>query len=207
MNMDIILLLLKELKIIIGVVLFSFLILSSTGCQPDNHINAQRSTSVNITQTDLWSTPYFTNTIASNVKGITNPKEQLLVLENELDELGKTHIRLIQIHLGIPVWGAEVNIHINPEGEIYFISQTTIADIQLNNTTPNISKKNVKQSLEKKFPNSKIKNLGLHVFRNNTNDILVYVLEKTLGLSRSFLLIDGNNGKVISEFQGNYSEH
>ena len=45
----------------------------------------------------------------------------------------RNHVRLRQIHKGIPIMGAQVLVHSNPEGQVTMVQNDTLQDIQLAN--------------------------------------------------------------------------
>ena len=52
---------------------------------------------------------------------LKQPQDELKCLSATTDDLGLTHVRFQQIYQGIPVWGAEVNVHLNRNNIIYLV--------------------------------------------------------------------------------------
>ncbi len=52
---------------------------------------------------------------------LENPEEELRLSSVQTDELGMTHVRLRQQYAGIPVWGAEMIVHLNPANQVYLM--------------------------------------------------------------------------------------
>lgn len=61
--------------------------------------------------------------------GVEDPARQFALLEQQEDSLGQTHLRFQQLHQGIPVYAANIVVHLNPDrsgrhltGQIFPIS-------------------------------------------------------------------------------------
>lgn len=69
---------------------------------------------------------------------LKNPQEEFSVRKMETNELGKTFIRLDQLHKGIPVWLSDVVIHLNDEGVATFNGRYHPTP-KLENVTPDLA--------------------------------------------------------------------
>ncbi|MFX1552599.1 MAG: M4 family metallopeptidase [Promethearchaeota archaeon] len=49
--------------------------------------------------------------------GMPNAEKELVFRERKVDSIGMIHIRLRQVHRGVPVYGAEVRVHYAPDGK------------------------------------------------------------------------------------------
>jgi vibriolysin len=49
--------------------------------------------------------------------GMPNAEKELVFRERSVDHIGMIHIKLHQVHQGIPVYGAEVRVHYAPDGK------------------------------------------------------------------------------------------
>lgn len=49
---------------------------------------------------------------------LADPDDELELAREERDELGRTHLRFRQRHLGVPVWPAELLVHLDPHGDV-----------------------------------------------------------------------------------------
>jgi Zn-dependent metalloprotease len=49
--------------------------------------------------------------------GMPNAQKELVFQERKVDHIGMIHIRLRQVHQGVPVYGAEVRVHYAPDGK------------------------------------------------------------------------------------------
>jgi Zn-dependent metalloprotease len=52
---------------------------------------------------------------------IKNPAQELTAASIDEDDLGFKHIRFQQVFSGIPVWAAEINVHLNRLNNIYLV--------------------------------------------------------------------------------------
>lgn len=50
------------------------------------------------------------------VMRIRSPREEFVVARSATDALGMVHVQLQQVYAGVPVWGAQVNVHFGPDG-------------------------------------------------------------------------------------------
>ncbi|MBX7136899.1 MAG: M4 family metallopeptidase [Oligoflexia bacterium] len=71
--------------------------------------------------------------------GLQAPVEQLDLPSTVVDELGFTHVRYRQLHRGILVIGAEVAVHLKPDGVVYFADSKTVDGLP-DQITPSISR-------------------------------------------------------------------
>lgn len=53
---------------------------------------------------------------------LENPDQELQIVEECYDELGKQHIKLQQVYQGVPVWGHDLVAHLTPDGSLYAIN-------------------------------------------------------------------------------------
>jgi Zn-dependent metalloprotease len=49
--------------------------------------------------------------------GMPNAEKELVFRERKVDHIGMIHIKLHQVHQGVPVYGAEVRVHYAPDGK------------------------------------------------------------------------------------------
>ncbi|MDQ5951347.1 MAG: hypothetical protein QG639_624, partial [Patescibacteria group bacterium] len=59
-----------------------------------------------------------------SVMGITNPATELIPSSSVTDQLGMSHIRYEQKHLGVPVFGGEMILHVSPYNEVTFATMS-----------------------------------------------------------------------------------
>lgn len=71
------------------------------------------------------------------VIGVTDPAAQLQVAQVIPDDIGMTHVRMNQMHQGLPVYGAQLIVHMNGQG-ITAVNGMFVPDVDVS-TTPAIS--------------------------------------------------------------------
>ena len=49
---------------------------------------------------------------------LDDPHSELVLIRRHTDELGRTHLRFRQQYQGLPVWPADVIVHLNPDGHV-----------------------------------------------------------------------------------------
>ena len=49
---------------------------------------------------------------------LDDPHAELVLVRRQTDELGRTHLRFRQQYQGVPVWPADVLVHLNPAGHV-----------------------------------------------------------------------------------------
>lgn len=69
---------------------------------------------------------------------INNPEAEFKFIKRQEDELKRCHLRYSQMHKGIPVWPAELIVHLDPEGDVDLMTGTSIPSPQKLVTTPSI---------------------------------------------------------------------
>lgn len=73
-----------------------------------------------------------------SVMGITNPATELIPSSSVTDQLGMSHIRYEQKHLGVSVFGGEMILHVSPYSEVTFVTMS-LADGLPSKVIPAIS--------------------------------------------------------------------
>ena len=63
--------------------------------------------------------------------GVNDPINQLQFQTEQTDGLGLTHVRYQQVHRGVPVFAAELNVHLNNVGEVQVINGVVLPDLTI----------------------------------------------------------------------------
>ncbi len=63
--------------------------------------------------------------------GLDDPARDLEVVGSRTDSLGLSHVEFRQVHLGVPVFGAELRLHFDRDGELVTVNGTIVPDIVL----------------------------------------------------------------------------
>lgn len=69
---------------------------------------------------------------------INDPEKEFKLVNSQVDHLNKTHIRLQQLHKGIPVYGSEIMLHSGAKG-IELFNGRYFPSSKLNNVIPSLS--------------------------------------------------------------------
>ncbi|MCC6411276.1 MAG: hypothetical protein IT270_06435, partial [Saprospiraceae bacterium] len=152
--------------------------------------------------------------------GIVQPAAEFVVKSVQTDEKGSSHVRLLQVYQGIPVYGAEVIAHRN-RGSFDMLNGRYFPTPQLSALTPSISAAQAVEAAKQHFGTDKVKNnwsaqelswIGggtpvtgslqvYHHGRNTREERLVWVVEGHFNLlKRAVYFIDALNGEVIHVF-------
>ncbi|WP_163971426.1 M4 family metallopeptidase [Oceanobacillus halotolerans] len=141
--------------------------------------------------------------------GIENAEENLDVKDVQTDELGMTHVRLIQTKDGIPVEGSEVIVHYNENDELVSVNGHHNPEIDSTtlDTTPDISK-------EKAIDLAKTAvNAPDQLDYEPTSELVIYPFQEehyvTFKVNLTFttdepgnwfVFVDANDGTVIDQY-------
>jgi len=74
--------------------------------------------------------------------GIATPNNEFTLIDATTDALGQQHVRMEQTYAGLPLWGRDLSVHIDPEGSVYLINgriEPTLTDATMGPTTPALS--------------------------------------------------------------------
>lgn len=152
--------------------------------------------------------------------GIVQPAAEFVVNSVKTEENGASHVRLLQVYQGIPVYGAELIAHRN-RGSFDMLNGRYYPTPQLSALTPNISAAQAVEAAKQHFGTDKVKNnwsaeelswIGggtpvsgslqvYHHARNTREERLVWVVEGHFNLlKRAVYFIDALSGEVIHSF-------
>ena len=152
--------------------------------------------------------------------GIAQPATEFVVKSVQTDETGGTHVRLMQLYQGIPVYGAEVIAH-RKRGSFDMLNGRYYPTPQLSAITPNISGAQAMDAAKQHFGIDKVKtnwtgqelswigggaplSASLQVYhhkRNTKDERLVWVVEGHFNLlKRAVYFVDALSGEVMHSF-------
>lgn len=75
----------------------------------------------------------------SSTIGIASAREELAVRDASVDDLGYQHFRFDQVYRGIPVWGRDVYVHANADGDVYLINGDLAPTLSASTSAPSIA--------------------------------------------------------------------
>jgi len=148
---------------------------------------------------------------------ISNPLAEFKVKNIESDEVGKTHIRLLQQYQGVPVWGSDVIVHLDEKGVESFNGRYE-ASPKLESVNPNINPAMALETVEadlKTFTKIEVlseraKELIHHedqlvelvIYPHQQKHLLAWKVAYFASLSdRWEYFVDAQTGKVLHKFQ------
>ena len=150
---------------------------------------------------------------------ITNPQNEFSLHSSLQDNLGMTHLKYMQTYYGIEVWGKEVIVHLDGQGNVvslngsYEPTPSTIIDVNGNldqsmaieNATSDLQAKNGIETLPSKFQNifgykGPIAKKIIWYDENNLGH-LVWNVEIRSGLAHDWIyFIDAGSGAVLNRY-------
>jgi len=153
--------------------------------------------------------------------GISNFSRDLKFIEVQADDIGIQHFKYDQIYQGIPVFGAQMSVHLNDDFSINSAGGSFLPNISVD-TKPTISKIQAetfaKQIAKEQFSFSdpSVNKIQLFIFNekifneNSTNDrsTLVWQAEVTEkdGFAKKILYVNAKTGTLVYSFEGNKNE-
>lgn len=67
---------------------------------------------------------------------LEDPNAELVLVQRYTDELGRTHLRFRQQYQGVPVWPADIIVHLSPEGHVDVVNGAFVPTPKELSTTP-----------------------------------------------------------------------
>lgn len=136
---------------------------------------------------------------------IAKPDEELKLTQYEQDTLGRRHLRYRQSFQGLPVWPAELNVHLDDKGNVDLLNGAFAATPRRLVTTPVVEAARAEKTAMEAVPDG----LGAGV---NTPELFIYTFENRharlawrveVKVSPAFdwlVIIDALNGAVLEAF-------
>lgn len=146
-----------------------------------------------------------------NLMGIENPKKEFKEKSLSVsEEYGTKHYKLQQYYNGIPVYGSELIVHTDLNGNTTCLTGGYIK-ISVS-TTPKISETDAINSVKKEKNKNEIKSDGLYIYHSNSNkQYLVYSINVGENFGDDFIatetiFVSALDGKVVGSFSNIRSE-
>ncbi len=149
------------------------------------------------------------------VFGVTSPQTQLRLGKAVTDRLQNTHTTFEQIHDGVPVFGAQLRVHTDPQGRVTAVNGTFVPNIKVSvvpTITPAAAGSIAMQAVQKqKQPATPLRIAAndLFVFRTNLarrvpgENHLIRRVEVTNDVDvREFVMVDAHNGRIVDQVTG-----
>jgi Zn-dependent metalloprotease len=141
---------------------------------------------------------------------ITRPDEELVLVRYQEDELKRRHLRYQQKYKGIPLWPAEVNVHLDANGNVdVFNSSHTPTPSKLvtkpvvtSQTAMDLARKAIKGG-----DGARVSEPELIVFADGGNSRLAWKMLLSVALDAYWLVvIDAHRGTVLTAYNQVYTD-
>ena len=136
---------------------------------------------------------------------LTDPANELQVHSVKTDDLGLTHVRLQQTFLNVPVWAAELIVHLNADAQVYLVQGRYISTPHHLSTEPGLTQQTALQRAVDHLGQSLAKCLTcqaeLVVFAvEGKAPRLAYRVPVLLSLAEGWeMMIDAQTGEVLQK--------
>ena len=136
---------------------------------------------------------------------LTNPDNELRVKSVNEDYIGYKHIRFSQKFKEIPVWAAEINVHLNKENQVYLVQGRYIPTPEKIDISPVLNEKEIKRiaadDLKVPEPDDSHWHSEIIIFFAADYDArLAYRVVATISATKGWsLIIDAAAGDVIEK--------
>jgi len=146
---------------------------------------------------------------AKELLDIQNAEKEYKVVSVEKDELGMSHVKFAQMHLDVPVYGAEIIFHFDDRQQ--FLNGRSVSTPELMSVEPAIDESIAKERAVSDIGGiTKIENdkYNLFDFERHTSELVIYngvlayhnTIYKNL-VDRWEYMIDANTGEVIKKYE------
>ena len=135
--------------------------------------------------------------------GIRNAPEEFRLRQVVHDTLGQTHVRLDQVHQGVPVFGQQLIVHFDPDGAPRSITGEYLSGITVS-TQPTISGDEARTLARQRFPGplDNTPAVELVLYPQDPNVRLVYrvVLNDDREPRRIMVFVDAITGDIVHSY-------
>ncbi|HEY1404243.1 MAG TPA: M4 family metallopeptidase, partial [Pyrinomonadaceae bacterium] len=149
------------------------------------------------------------NVIAARVsqRGI-NGKNDLKVTRASFDEGQKTHTRFQQTHRGVPVFGGEAIVHLNPDDSVFAVTDDLVESVQVDTApyrTPDEAVRTAISDLGCETCLTSPPATDMQILRHEGNDYLTYRVQLwredgTHDTSMPIYFVDAKTGNVVWQY-------
>lgn len=141
----------------------------------------------------------------SGLLRISDTDKELELNRHWTDDLGRTHLRYSQNHMGIPVWPAELNVHLDEEGNVDLVNGAYVATPRRLVHKPVVSLDRAETIAANHIP-------GSELAENLTGELIVYAPGSSANrlswkvrvlvnqASDWIVIVDALNGKILTAF-------
>ena len=136
---------------------------------------------------------------------LDDPHAELTLTRRHTDELGRTHLRFQQQYQGVPVWPADVIVHLNPEGHVDVMNGVFVPTPKKLGTVPVLDAADAAEYARTGLPDgaeAEVSASELIIYApGDTPPRLAWKLELAIDLtSRWLVVIDAVNGAELTAY-------
>lgn len=136
---------------------------------------------------------------------IAEPSQEFVLIRHQIDKLGLTHLRYQQKFLGIPVWPAQANVHLDAEGNVELFEGAYIPTPTRLSIIPQVKAEEARQKAQQAVPNAasaKVSEAELIVYAlDDSKPRLAWKIEVAVSAAQNWLVaVDALDGSIITAF-------
>ena len=136
---------------------------------------------------------------------LDDPNAELVLVRRHTDELDRTHLRFRQQYQGVPVWPADIIIHLNPAGQVDLMNGAFVPTPKNLSTTPTLDEATAVEYARTGLTDgdkAEVTSSELIIYApGDTPPRLAWKLELALGLTARWLVvIDAVNGDELTAY-------
>lgn len=133
---------------------------------------------------------------------LENPDQELTVTREDIDHLGKRHVRLTQTHAGIPLWGYEVVVHLERDNSVYMVNGHTAPTPTGVDVKPVLTANQATQQATRHMKLTRAAKTSTQLVfyaPEGGRPTLAYKVDVVAGLDQSWqYFVDANSGTVLN---------
>lgn len=143
---------------------------------------------------------------------LDDPNAELVFVRQHTDELDRTHLRFRQQYQGVPVWPADIIVHLNPAGQVDLMNGAFVPTPKNLGTTPTLDEATAVEYARTGLTDgdkAEVTASELIIYApGDTPPRLAWKLELTLGLPSQWLVvIDAVNGDELTAYNQVMHQH
>lgn len=136
---------------------------------------------------------------------LDDPNAELVLVRRHTDELDRTHLRFRQQYQGVPVWPADIIVHLNPAGQVDLMNGAFVPTPKNLSTTPTLDEATAAEYARTGLTDgdkAEVTASELIIYApGDTPPRLAWKLELALGLTAHWLVvIDALNGDELTAY-------
>ncbi|MCY4386833.1 MAG: M4 family metallopeptidase [Desulfurellaceae bacterium] len=143
---------------------------------------------------------------------LDDPNAELVLVRRHTDELDRTHLRFRQQYQGVPVWPADIIVHLNPEGHVDVMNGAFVPTPKDLSITPTLDEATAVEYARTGLTDgdrAEVTSSELIIYApGNTPPRLAWKLELTIGLTAQWVVvIDAENGDELTAYNQVMHQH